>query len=312
MPTGRLFVVATPIGNLDDVSPRTIKVLSNCALIAAEDTRHTEKLLRHFGIRTRSVSYHKFNERERSEQIIGRIIAEGIDVALVSDAGTPCISDPGGEIVREARERGIPVFGVSGPSAIITALSISGLPAEEFTFVGFLPKKESARREVLERLKERGAPTFVLYESPKRVRAVARLIQAVFPEAKACFCSELTKLHEESYYGPIAQVAEALEKDPGAERGEYTVVVSNAAAAPARGGPAEGRSAGDQTSPGAGPISIEARLADTAVKQGLSLREAVAEVARRCALPRKEVYAASLRLKKVLGGRGVGRPDKDS
>ena len=311
---GRLFVVATPIGNLDDVSPRALEVLRSVDVILAEDTRHSAKLLRRYDVKVSVVSFHKLNERSRTEEILDRIIAQGIDVAIITDAGTPCISDPGVEIVRRAREAGVPVYGVSGPSAIATAVSVSGLPSGEFTFVGFLPRKPGELKRALRDLRSRRISTFVVYESPKRIRALAEAILAEFPEARACFCCEMTKVHERYYYGPMVDVAAQLESDPMALRGEYTAVVH---VEYPEGGARQGeiRDPSEQGLGGSGrkqassfsDLSVEAMLAEQMATRGLTLKEAVAAVAERSGLPKKEVYRAGLRLKSLLSERNQDR-----
>lgn len=289
---GTLYVVATPIGNLSDLSPRALEVLRSCDLILAEDTRHSKRLLQHYDIHVPLVSYHKFNERSRAEEVLQRLVSEAIAVALISDAGTPCISDPGTEIVRRARELGIPVYGVSGPSAVATAISVSGLPAREFTFLGFLPRKVGELKEVLRSIRERRISTFVVYESPRRIHQLARALLEEFPQAQACFCCELTKVHERAYWGPIAEVVRQLEADPNAGYGEYTVVVHVEHDPPAAPAP-----------PAAGELSLEARLVQVMVERGCSLKEAVAAVAREQGVPRREVYQASLRLRALVAGQ---------
>jgi 16S rRNA (cytidine1402-2'-O)-methyltransferase len=284
---GSLYVVATPIGNLADMSPRALDVLKSVQLLLAEDTRHSKGLTQHFEIEVPMLSFHKFNEKSRAEQVIERIRSEGISVAVVTDAGTPCISDPGVEIVRQAREAGIPVYGVSGPSAIATAVSVSGLPSREFAFLGFLPRSAGDLRKALRSVKDKGIATFVIYESPKRIKALAAAMLEELPSAKVCFCCELTKLHERSYYGTISEVAAALDNDANAERGEYTVVAHVGPPAGEPGGP------GDQ-------MHTEALLVESMVRRGCTLKEAVAIVTDETGLPRNEVYEASLRLKSLL------------
>lgn len=307
--SGSLYVVATPIGNLSDISPRALEVLRSVRLILAEDTRHTKGLLQHFGIGAPMLSFHKFNEKGRAGEVIERILAEDISVAIVSDAGTPCISDPGVEIVRAAREAGIPVYGISGPSAITTAVSVSGLPSREFTFLGFLPRAARDLRTALRRVREQGISTFVVYESPKRIKALAKAILEEMPGAKVCFCCELTKIHERSYYGPISEVVDALESDPNAERGEYTVVVylerQDALPDPQAGraedaqDAAPGRDARSAGSPV--QIPLEALLVKAMVEKSCTLKEAIQLVTSETGTPRNEVYQASLRLKDLLG-----------
>jgi 16S rRNA (cytidine1402-2'-O)-methyltransferase len=215
---GTLFLVATPIGNLGDISPRAIETLSTVDVIACEDTRQTVKLLTHFGLHKPLTSYHDFNEREKALELAGRI-ENGENVALVSDAGTPAISDPGFRLVRLCRERGIPVVSIPGANAAITALSASGLPSDQFLFVGFLPPRKSARREHLETLRTfRG--TLICYEGPHRIQATLDDIQEVFGDREACIGRELTKLHEEYLFGKLSEVRTRIK-----ELGEFVIVV---------------------------------------------------------------------------------------
>lgn len=281
---GRLFVVATPIGNLGDISPRAVEVLRNSALIAAEDTRRTIKLLNHFQIRTKMISYHKFNEKEKSEQIIDRICRENIDVSLVSDAGTPCISDPGYELVRQAREEGVEVIGISGPSALITAVSISGFKADSFAFYGFLPRQSADMKKQLARIRENVVDLFVLYESPRRIVKTMLLLAENFPDALACVCSDLTKYHEKSYYGTLDQVVKALRENEDVELGEYTIVVA----------------AGSQkAAEPAGQVGLEALLLDYMLVRRCSLKDAIALLQQEQPdLSRNQIYRASLHLKR--------------
>lgn len=219
---GTLYVVSTPIGNLEDLSPRAREILARVQLIACEDTRVTGKLLRRFEIRTPSLSYHEHNELERAPQLLARL-EEGKDVALVSDAGTPLISDPGYRLVRAAREAGVPVRAVPGPSAVLAALSVSGLPTSRFTFVGFLPPKGAARQKALAAL----APidhTLVFFESGTRIaRLLSELSNAFGPRA-ATLLREMTKLHEEHRFGSLPDLAAWA--SGRVFQGELTLVVS--------------------------------------------------------------------------------------
>ena len=194
MATGRLFVVATPIGNLDDISARALRVLGSVSLIAAEDTRHSKRLLDHFDIRTPLTSYHDHNEAAKSEQLLSTL-RDGRDVALITDAGTPCIADPGYRVVRAAREHGIPIETIPGPSAVIAALSISGLPTDRFAFHGFFPRKRNEAAAALERAREFGG-THVFYEAPNRVRDTpALLVHAA--RSRGVRGARALKIHEE-------------------------------------------------------------------------------------------------------------------
>lgn len=203
---GTLYLVATPIGNLADISHRALQVLRDAAVIACEDTRHTRKLLQHYGINTRTVSYHEHNEQHRAHELIA-LLNEGSDVAVVSDAGTPAISDPGFRLVRAAIENGITVTPVPGPSALISALVAAGLPTDEFFFGGFLPARSSARRARLSEL--RAIPgTLIFYEAPHRLAASLRDAYEVLGEREAVVARELTKLHEEIRRGRLGELAE--------------------------------------------------------------------------------------------------------
>lgn len=203
---GRLFVVATPIGNLGDVSSRCVEVLKSVEAIAAEDTRRTRKLLSHFSIRTPLVAYHDHNEDRATASILSRLDG-GSDVALVSDAGTPLVSDPGYRLVSACAERGLEVVPVPGPTALIAALSVSALPPHPFHFAGYLPRKPGARRKRLEALGELGC-TLIFYESPHRAAAALRDMRDVLGDRRAVVARELTKAHEEILRGGLTELAE--------------------------------------------------------------------------------------------------------
>jgi 16S rRNA (cytidine1402-2'-O)-methyltransferase len=229
---GRLYVVATPIGNLGDLSPRARAVLSDCALIAAEDTRHTGILLKAFGIGTPQVSLHDHNEGVRAIEIIAGL-REGKSVALVSDAGTPAISDPGFELVRAVAAAGIDIIAIPGPCAAIAALSIGALPTDRFCFEGFLPARAAARRQRLKSL-EQESRTLVIYESPHRVRETLEDCVAAFGEARAAtVVREATKLHETTYRGSLLELLLESKSDADFARGEIVVLIGGAPQMPA-------------------------------------------------------------------------------
>ena len=267
-PAGTLHVVATPLGNLEDITLRAIRVLREVSLIACEDTRRTAVLLRAHGITTAATSYFEHNERWKGERILAALRA-GRDVALVSDAGTPGVSDPGFRLVRDARAAGIPVVPVPGPSAAVAALSVSGLPTDRFLFVGFLPAKSAARRKSLEDLAA-VRETLVFYESPVRVVAALTDMAEILGAREAFLCREATKLHEEYVRGSLTELREILAARASV-KGEVVLVVSGASALPAVSEPVE---------------VVFSRL----VAEGRTRREAVKETARLLGLPARDVY----------------------
>jgi 16S rRNA (cytidine1402-2'-O)-methyltransferase len=222
---GTLYLVATPIGNLEDMTLRGLRTLRECDVVAAEDTRRSGQLLKHFGISKPMLSYFQFNEAKRSEEILERL-GRGEKIALVTDAGTPGISDPGERVVRAARSAGFRVEAVPGPCALVAALTASGLPTDEFHFIGFLPHKSGQRRKQLESL--RGfAGTLVLYESPYRIEKLLTELREVFGDRKVVLARELTKKFEEFLSGTPAQLLEVLKKR--SLKGEFVVLVEQAA-----------------------------------------------------------------------------------
>lgn len=280
---GILFVVATPIGNLNDLSPRAIETLRIADYILVEDTRQTIKLLSHFDIKNKMVSYHKFNEKERSSEIISDL-KYGKNVALVSDAGTPCISDPGYILVKVALENNIKVIGIPGCSAVITALSIGGLDTSSFTFYGFIPTENKLRKELFNKIKESDIKTKVVYESPKRIIKLLKDLKFEIPGCVVSVCSELTKLHESCIHGKIEDVYEKMKDDPNSLKGEYVILISN-----------EPKKL-EETS-----ISIEALLIDVMVKENCSIKEAVNLVNKQNEdYSKKDIYNAGLKLKDIL------------
>ncbi|WP_177412408.1 16S rRNA (cytidine(1402)-2'-O)-methyltransferase [Pseudomonas cavernicola] len=223
--TGTLYVVATPIGNLDDISARALKVLRSVALIAAEDTRHSIRLLQHFGIATPLAACHEHNERDEGGRFLARLQA-GDDVALISDAGTPLISDPGYHLVRQVRAAGIVVVPVPGPCALIAALSAAGLPSDRFIFEGFLPAKAVGRRARLELVKEESR-TLIFYEAPHRILECLEDLEAVFGgERMAVLARELTKTFETLKGLPLAELRAWVAADSNHQRGECVVLVA--------------------------------------------------------------------------------------
>ncbi|MEK1943419.1 MAG: 16S rRNA (cytidine(1402)-2'-O)-methyltransferase, partial [Pseudomonas sp.] len=223
--TGTLYVVATPIGNLDDISARALKVLRDVALIAAEDTRHSMRLMQHFGIPTPLAACHEHNERDEGSRFLARLQA-GDDVALISDAGTPLISDPGYHLVRQVRAAGIKVVPVPGPCALIAALSAAGLPSDRFIFEGFLPAKAVGRRARLEAVKEEPR-TLIFYEAPHRILECLEDMEVVFGgERVALLARELTKTFETLNGQPLAELRAWVAADSNQQRGECVVLVA--------------------------------------------------------------------------------------
>jgi len=300
---GALFVVSTPIGNLEDMTPRAVRVLREADLIAAEDTRRTRKLLSHFGIRNRLVSHHEHN-REASGRELIRLLEEGKRIALVTDAGTPGVADPGADLVAEAARRNIPVIPVPGPSAALAALVASGLPTDRFLFAGFPPRGSRQLEEFLDGLEaEKG--TIVLYEAPHRLRRTLAALAARWPERRMALARELTKLHEEIVRGTVAEVAAYAEREP--VLGEYCLVLEGAKDAADRsgrnrtGGRAAAEKSGDMTAPGGdvtgapwwSGLSIAEHVARYERETG-DRKEAMRLAARDRGMARRDVYRALL------------------
>ncbi|HWF09078.1 MAG TPA: 16S rRNA (cytidine(1402)-2'-O)-methyltransferase [Bryobacteraceae bacterium] len=222
---GLLYVVSTPIGNLEDITYRAVRILKEVDWIACEDTRTTRRLLDHYGIRTHSVSYHEYNEADRAEDLLARL-ERGEKGALVSDAGTPLLSDPGYRVVRAAVRAGIRVEAIPGSSALLAGLVVSGLPTDQFHFAGFLPPKQGARTRLLESLRDEAA-TLIFYEAPHRIVEALADIEAVLGSREIVVARELTKLHEEVLRGTAAEIRAALEARE-AIRGEFVILIAKA------------------------------------------------------------------------------------
>ena len=279
-----LYVVATPIGNLGDMSPRAVETLKKVALIAAEDTRVTRKLTTHFGVDTPLISCHEHNERDRAEELVARMLREDIDVAVVTDAGTPAISDPGTALVRAAAESGIPVLAVSGPSACVSAVSVSGFDFSAFTFYGFLPREKKELREKLLQIGRKGEGA-VFHESPHRVKTLVAAIADTLPGARLSVSCDLTKLHELTLRGAPEEILARLEENEKSEKGEYCVV-------------ADLRQVKLPEEAPVAQTSLEARLFEGLLR-GESLRAAMQALIS-AGEKKNAVYAASLRVKALL------------
>ncbi|HUV56775.1 MAG TPA: 16S rRNA (cytidine(1402)-2'-O)-methyltransferase [Dehalococcoidales bacterium] len=269
MPT--LYIVATPIGNLEDISLRALRILREVKLIAAEDTRQTKKLLATYDINTPMTSYHEHNKWTKLDYILS-CLDDG-DVALVCNAGTPGISDPGYELMVAARQRGMPVVPIPGSSAVITALVASGLPTERFSFIGFLPHKAGSRRHLLESVANE-CGTLVVLETPHRLQAALNDILLVLGDRRIAVCRELTKLHEEVFQGTISQAIEHFTEP----RGEFTLII-------------EGKKGADKPQL---TEDIERRLHNMRLS-GITAKTAVAKLAEETGLSKKELYRAWLR-----------------
>jgi len=270
MPT--LYIVATPIGNLEDISLRALRILREVKLIAAEDTRKTKRLLTNYDIKTPMTSYHEHNKWTKLSYILH--ILEDEDVALVSDAGMPGMSDPGYELIVAANQRSIPVVPIPGPSVILTALVISGLPTQRFSYIGFLPRKTNDRRRLLESITNESG-TIVAFESPHRLKASLQDILLILGDRKVAICRELTKLYEEVFRGTLNQAIKYFTEP----KGEFTLVI-------------EGKKEPDKPKL---TEDIERRLHHMRLS-GVTAKEAIAEMAKETGLSRRELYQAWLRL----------------
>ncbi|WP_314057654.1 16S rRNA (cytidine(1402)-2'-O)-methyltransferase [Shuttleworthella satelles] len=278
---GCLYLVATPIGNLEDMTYRAVRILQEADLIAAEDTRDSMKLLRHFEIHTPMTAYHEFNKIDKARVLIGKMRA-GETIACITDAGTPGISDPGEELTRMCYEAGISVYAIPGPAAVITAVTSSGLPCRRFAFEAFLPRDKKEKKRILEELRSESR-TMVIYEAPHRLRqTLADLAEALGPERKLTVARELTKKHEEKARMTLGQSLDYYRKrEP---RGEYVLVV-------------EGKSWEETDSEGRArweEMDLDSHM-QIYLDQGLDRKEAMKAVARDRGIPKREVYAALLK-----------------
>ena len=269
---GILYIVSTPIGNLEDITARALRILGEVDLIAAEDTRRSLKLLNHYGISKPMISYWKEKERSKAEEIVRRLLS-GQAVALISDAGTPGISDPGGILIKMAIEKNVPVVSIPGPSACIAALSLSGLPTDQFAFIGFLPPKQTQRKKILTELSLE-TKTMIFYEAPHRILETLVDMEAIFSGRRAALVKELTKMHEEVLRGNISEILANIEQTKIA--GEFILIL-------------EGKTDKDRVSSKDALIEVHSLL-----KKGLGRKEAVKKIADQYGLSKKELYDRSL------------------
>ena len=286
--SGTLYIVATPIGNSQDMSPRGKKILSEVDIIAAEDTRRSMVLLNKLEIHNKLVSNHKFNEYGKAKYFINEML-DGKSVAVITDAGTPCISDPGTELIKAAVEAGIRIIGVPGCCAAVTALSVSGFDLSSFMFYGFFPRENADRRRMLEKLRRGDTRTFAFYESPKRIMDLVDFFIDSGARCRMCLCNDMTKLHEMHFRGTPAEVKGQLLAKGSYEKGEYAIIIEI-----------------DEDyvfNKVEHTVSAEAMLVDAMVSGGISAKEAVSAVLadENNSYSKNELKAAALRLKKLFG-----------
>jgi 16S rRNA (cytidine1402-2'-O)-methyltransferase len=271
---GVLYIVATPIGNLEDITVRALKILRDVDLIAAEDTRKSGKLLSHYRIKNRLVSYHEHNEKRRTPELVGQLL-EGTSIALVSNAGTPCVSDPGYRLVAAAVANKIPVIPVPGPSAVMTAMSAAGLPTDSFVFIGFAPKKKGKRMKLLAELAVEPR-ALIFFESPRRILTFLEEVVSYIGDRPAVLAREMTKLHAEFIRGSVSKILETLEAKPEI-KGECTLLVG-----------------GCQKEKAVGVAVVKAEITTALEKQKGGLSDIAKTIAQKYGLSKKEVYEMAL------------------
>lgn len=280
---GILYVVATPIGNLSDISERAIEVLNNVDLIACEDTRTSGILLKHFNINKKLVSYHKFNEKEKSNSLI-EDLKNGKNIAIISDAGCPTISDPGYILTNLAIKNDIEVIGIPGPSAVITSLMCSGMDTSSFTFYGFLDRENKKINEELDIIKNDSSNIAVIYESPKRIIKTLEKIKDILNNPYICLCNDLTKKFEKKYYGNTSDVISLLNDNPNSELGEYVLLIE------------KNKIKKEENS----EVTIESLIIDEMIKNNCTMKDAIRIVSEKYKISKNIVYNSSLNLKSIL------------
>ena len=280
---GILYVVATPIGNLQDITERALEVLNNVSLIACEDTRTSSVLLKHFNINKPLVSYHKFNEKEKSNTII-KELQNGKDVALISDAGCPCISDPGYVLTNIAIKNNIEVIGIPGASALTTGIMSSGLDSKTFAFYGFLERDNKKMADELEKIKKDSSSLAVIYESPKRILKTLEKINLILDNPYLCLGNDLTKKFEKKYYGDTKEVIEKLKNNPNYELGEYIIIIEKK----------------QYIEEQKDSFCIEALLVNEIIQNNITMKDAIKVVSEKYHYTKNMVYASSLNLKKYF------------
>ena len=285
--TGKLYVVATPIGNSRDMSPRGIQVLTDVDIIAAEDTRRSMILMNKLEIKNKLVSNHKFNEFGKSKYFINEMKA-GKSVAIITDAGTPCISDPGNELIKAAISEGITVVSVPGCCAAVAALSISGFDLTSFTFLGFFPRENADRKKLLAKIREGSTPTYVIYESPLRIMNLVDFFIEQNAGIRLCLCNDITKLHDMTFRGSPVEVKQQLLNKGNYDKGEYVAVIEIEEDYVFR--------------KNEHVVSAEAMLVDSMVKKGLNLKDAIADVLsdENNSYSKNELKTSAINVKKLL------------
>ncbi len=281
---GILYIVGTPIGNLSDMSERAINTLKNVDLIACEDTRTSSVLLKHFDIDKRLVSYHKFNEKEKSSSLIHDLL-NNKDIALITDAGCPCISDPGYILVKDAIEHNIEVISIPGPSAVITSLMCSGMDTSSFSFYGFLDREKKKMKEELSNIKNAPSNLSVIYESPKRIINTLEIINEILDNPNICLCNDLTKKFEKKYYGRVSDVLNTLHNNPNTELGEYVLIIEKKH---------------EEKIETKEENTIESLIIDEMIKNKITMKDAIKVVSEKYHYNKNIVYDASLNLKKLF------------
>ena len=280
---GTLYVVATPIGNLNDMTKRAIETLKEVDIILCEDTRTSMKLLNNFNIKNKLMSYHKYNEQEQTKNII-KLLKQDKNIAIITDAGTPCISDPGYILVKEARENNITVIPIGGISALITALSACGIETDKFTFQGFFPRETKEKTKLLEELNKTTIKVHIFYESPKRIIKTLEYLKNNLDIEKISIFKELTKLHEKNYYGTLEEVLNKLQNEEKTNQGEYTFIIKT-----------KQKQEKEQN------ISLEALIIDKLIKEQKTIKEIVEILNKENKnISKKDLYNASLNLKQIL------------
>ena len=277
---GILYVVGTPIGNLDDISKRALDILNSVDLIACEDTRTSSVLLKHFGIVKKTVSYHKFNEKGKSNSLISDLLSRK-NIALISDAGCPCISDPGSILASEAIKNNIEVIAIPGASATITSLMCSGMDTTSFSFYGFLDRENKRIVNELEIIKSDSSNIAIIYESPKRIIKLLEKVNEILDNPYICLCNDLTKKFEKKYYGKTSDVINELNNNPNSELGEYVLLIEKNKNIPEK----------------QEELSCESMIVDEMIKNDCTMKDAIKLVSDKYKINKNNVYNASLKLK---------------